>query len=94
MHQKTVHHDWINLVKQQVTGGGYSALRITSIQPMDAALNQTVFLTQTQALLGEALGEHTTQQIAEVKSIIDKNRQVAPTRMPLGARLVVNMHNI
>jgi len=35
-------------------------------------LNQTTFLTQAQALLGKAIGEHTTQQNAEVKSIIIK----------------------
>ena len=53
---------------------------------MEAALNQTTFLTQAQALLGKAISEHTTQQNAEVKSFINKNRQVAPKRMPLGAR--------
>ena len=30
----------------------------------------------------------------EVKSIINKTRQVAPKRMPLGARLAVNTHNM
>jgi len=39
---------------------------------MEAALNQTTFLTQAQALLGKEIGEHTTQQNAEVKSIINK----------------------
>ena len=48
------------------------------IQPMGATLNQTTFLTQAQALLGKAIGEHTTQQNADVKSIINKDRQVAP----------------
>jgi len=48
---------------------------------------RTTFLTQPQALLGKAISEHTTQQNAEVKSIINKDRQVAPKRMPLGARL-------
>ena len=52
---------------------------------MEAALNQTTFLTQAQALLGKATSEHTTQQNAEVKSIINKDRQVAPKRMPLGS---------
>jgi len=52
-------------------------------------LNQTAFLTQAQALLGKAMSEHTTQQNAEVKSIINKDRQVAPKRMPLSARLAV-----
>jgi len=59
---------------------------------MEAALNQTTFLIQAQALLGKAIGEHTTQQNAEVKSIINKNRQAAPKWMPLGARLAVNTH--
>jgi len=61
---------------------------------MEAALNQTAFLTQAQALLGKAIGEHTTQQNAEVKNIINKDSQVAPKRMPLGTRLAVNIHNM
>jgi len=60
---------------------------------MEAALNHTTFLTQAQALLGKAIGEHTTQRNAEVKSIFNKDLQVAPKRMPLGARLAVNTHN-
>jgi len=42
----------------------------------------------------KAISEHTTQQNAEVKSIITKDRQVVPKRMPLGARLTVNTHNM
>jgi len=61
---------------------------------MEAALNQATFLTQAQALLGKVISEHTTQQITEVKSIINKDRQVAPKWMPLGARLAVNTHNM
>jgi len=61
---------------------------------MEVALNQTTFLTQAQTLLGKAISEHTTQQNAEVKSIINKDPQVAPKRMPLGARLAVNTHNM
>ena len=85
-------HYWVNIVKQQDTGGGYPTLEDTLIQPMEAALNQTTFLTQAQALLGKAIGEHTTHQNAEVtvKSIINTDRQVAPIRMPLGAHLGVN----
>ena len=47
IHQNMVQHDWVIIVKQQVTGGGYSTLRDTFIQPMQAALNQTraTFLT-------------------------------------------------
>jgi len=60
---------------------------------MEAALNQTTFLTQAQ-LLGKAISEHTTLQNAEVKSIINKDRQVAPKRMPLDAHLAVNTHNM
>jgi len=78
MHQKTVQHYWVNIVKQQVTGGGCPTLRDTLIQPIEAALNQTTFLKRAQALLGKAIGEHTTQQNADVKSIINKDRQVAP----------------
>jgi len=61
---------------------------------MEVALNQTTFLTQTQALLGKAVSEHTTQQNAEVKSIINKKRQVVPKLMPPGVCLVVNTHNM
>jgi len=61
---------------------------------MEAALNQTTFPTQARALLGKAISEHTTQRNAEVKSIINKDRQVAPKRMPLGARCAVNTHNM
>jgi len=86
MHQKTVQHYWVNIVKHQVTEGGCPTLRDTLIQPMEAVLNQTTFVTQAQALLGKAISEHTTQQNAEVKSIINQDRQVAPRRMPLGAR--------
>jgi len=94
MHQKTVQHYWVNIVNQQVTGGGCPTLKDTLIQPMEAALNQSTFLTQAQALLGKAISEHTTQQNADGKSIINKDRQVAPKRMPLGARLAVNTHNM
>jgi len=94
MHQITVQHYWANIVTQQLTGGGCPTLTDTLIQPMEAALNQTTFLTPAQALLGKAMSEHTTQQNAEVKSIINKDRQVAPTRMPLGARLAVNTHHM
>jgi len=61
---------------------------------MESALNPTTFLTQAQALLGKGISEHTTQQNAEVKNIINKDRQLAPKRMPLGARLAVNIHNM
>jgi len=94
MHQKTVQHYWVNIVKQQVTGGGCPTLGDTLIQPMEAALNRTTFLAQAQALLGKTISEHTTQQNAEVKSIINTDRQVAPKRMPLGARLAVNTRNM
>jgi len=61
---------------------------------MEAALNQTTFLTQAQALLGKTISEHTTQRNVEVKSIINKDREVAPERMPLGAHLAVDTHNV
>ena len=54
MHQNTVQHYWVSIVKQQVIGGGGPTLRDTLIQPMEAALNQPTFLTQAQALLGKA----------------------------------------
>jgi len=94
MQQKTVQHYWVNIVKQQVTGWGCPTLKDTLIQPMEAALNQPTFLTQAQALLGKAISAHTTQRNVEVKSIINKDRQMAPKRMPLGARLAVNTHNM
>jgi len=92
MHQKRVQHYWINMVKQQVTGGWHPTLRDTLTQPMEAALNQTTFLTQAQALLGKVIGEHKMQQDAKIKSIVNKDRQVAPKRMPLGGRLAVTMN--
>jgi len=85
MHQKTVQHYLVNIVKQQVTWGESLTLEDTLFQPMEAALIQTTFLTQAQALLGKTIGEHTTQQHAEVKCIVSKDRQVAPKRMPLGS---------
>jgi len=94
MHQKTVQLYWFNIVKQLVMGGGCPTLRDTLIQPMEAALNQTTFLTQAQALFGQMISKHTKQQNAEVKNIIKKDRQVAPKRMPLGARLAVNTNNV
>jgi len=57
-------------------------------------LNQTTFRTQEQALLGKANSEHTTQQNAEFKSILNKDHHVAPKRMPLGARLAMNTHKM
>ena len=57
-------------------------------------MNQHTFLTQAQALLGKAFSEHTTQRKAEVKSIMNKDRQVAPKQMPLGACLAVKTHNM
>ena len=90
MHQKTVQHFWVN----KVTGGGCPTLRDTLTQPMEAALNQPTFLTQAQAMLGKAISEHTTQRNAEVKSIINKDRQMANNRMQLGARLALNTHNM
>jgi len=53
-------------------------------------LNPATFLTQAQALFGKAISMHTTQRNAEVKSII----KVAPKRMPFGACLAVNTHNM
>jgi len=94
MHQKTVQRYWVNIVKQQVTRRGCPTLKDTLIQPMEAALNQPTFLTQAPALLGKAISEHTTQRNAEVKSIINKDRQVAPKRTPLGAHLAVNTHKM
>jgi len=35
---RTVQHYWVNIVKQQVTGGGGPTLKDTSIQPMEVAL--------------------------------------------------------
>ena len=94
MHQTVMQHYWVKVVKQQVTGRGCLTLRDKLIQPIEAALNQTTFLTQAQALLGKAIGEHTTQHNAEFDSIINKNRQVAPKWIPLGVHLAVNTHNM
>ena len=40
------------------------------------------------------ISEHTTQQNAEIKCIINKDSQVALTQMPLGACLAVNTHHM
>jgi len=40
------------------------------------------------------IGEHTTQQNAKDKGIINKKRQMASKRIPLGARLAVKTHNM
>jgi len=64
------------------------------VNSANVALNQTTFLTKTQALLGKVISEHTTHHNAEVKSIIHKDRQVAPKQMSLRARLALNTHNI
>ena len=93
IHQKTVQHYWVNIVKQKVTMGGCPTLRDTLIQKMEAVLNQNKFLTQAQALLSKAIGEHTTQQHTEVNSIIHKDHQVAPYQMPLVAFFTLNTHN-
>ena len=73
MHQKTVLHYWVNIVKQQVTGGGCPTLKDTLIQPMEAALNQPTFLKQAQALLGRAISiqRNETQrlQVSSTKTI-------------------------
>ena len=42
----------------------------------------------------QAIGKHTTQQNAGVKSIINKDRHMAPKRMPFGAHLAMNTHNM
>jgi len=93
IHKKTVQHSgyWVSVVKPKVTKGGSPTLRLgdTLIQLMEAALNQAPFLTQAQALLGKAIGEN-----AKVKSIINKDYQVAPKQIQLGVRLAVNTHNM
>jgi len=63
---------------------------------MEAALNQITCLKQAQTLLGKVIREHTIQQNEEVKSIINKDHEVAPKRMPLDTRLAVNLntHNM
>ena len=93
IHKKTVQHSgyWVSVVKPKDTKGGSPTLRLgdTLIQLMEAALNQAPFLTQAQALLGKAIGEN-----AKVKSIINKDYQVAPKQIQLGVRLAVNTHNM
>ena len=48
MHQNTVQHYWVSIVKQQVMGGGCPTLGDTLIQPMEAALNQPKVVTELQ----------------------------------------------
>ena len=87
-------HCWVNIVLSQITGKEFHILRDPVIQPIESALNWTTFLTQTQALLAKVIGEHMTQENTEVKSIINKDHQVAPKWMPLGAPLAVSTNNI
>jgi len=88
MHQKMVQHYWVNIVKQKVTGGGGS-----HTQRHVNSANGGGF--ETNHVFDTGIGTvHITQQNAEVKSIISKDRRVAPKRMPLGARLAVNTHNM
>jgi len=91
-----VQRNWVNIIKQQVTGRGRATLRDTLIQPMEVAINQITFLTvaSVQALLGNLIGGHTTHQNVEVKSIMNKDHQVASEQMLLGALLIIDAHNI
>jgi len=76
-HQQTVQQCWSVTVKHsQATdhGVGGPTLKDALTQPMEAALNQTMFLT----LFSKAIGKHTTRQNAVVQSIIGKARQMAP----------------
>jgi len=50
MHQKTVQHYWVNIVKQQVTGGGCPTLRDTLILIVGALVIWAIY-TQGQLLL-------------------------------------------
>ena len=79
----------------QATGhGGRVSHTQRHVNSANVALNQTTFLTKTQALLGKAISEHTTQRNAELKSVINKDHQMVPKRMPLGTRLAVNTHKM
>jgi len=49
---------------------------------------------RAQAKWGKKKRKEKRKQNAEVMSIINKDRQVAPKRMQLGARLAVNTHNV
>jgi len=81
-------------VSKKIMLAGLNRTKDKLIQPMEAALNQPTFLTQAKALIGKAISKHATQRNAEVKSIINKDRQVAPKWMPLGLCLAVNTHNM
>jgi len=92
IHQKTVQHYWVNIVKQQVTGGGGA-----NTQKYVNSANGGGFESNHVSDTGTGTvrqSDYTTQQNAKVKSIINKDRQVAPKRMSLGARLAVNTHII
>ena len=58
-----------------------------------AIFSHEFFPIQVQALC-KVTGEHTIQQNTEVKNIINKDSRLAPKRMPLGVRLVVNTHDM
>jgi len=93
-HQKTVQLYWVNIDKQQVMRGAGSQTQRHDNSTNGGGFESNNILTQAQALLGKAIGEHPKQHNAEVKSIINKDCQMAPKRMPLGTRLVVNTHNM
>jgi len=85
IHQKTVQHYWV--IKQQVTGGWGPTLKDTLIQPMEAALNQTTFLTQAQALLGKTISVHKTQQ--NVESVKNARWSMSPQEAGDGLESIV-----
>jgi len=95
-HHKTAKHCWVHIVKQQLVGRRdvLHSKTVTLIQPMEADQNPTTFLTDAHALLGKVFGEHTKRRNVEFKSIINQDRQVALTWMPLDRRLAVNTHNM
>ena len=93
MHQKTVQHYWVNIVKQYVTGGGYTTLRDTLTQPMEAALNQPTFLIQAQALLGKALASIQRNETKRLRVSSTKTVKWRLNRCNLGGRFVESVKN-
>ena len=58
---KIVQYYWFNIVMQEVAGCLALRDKIIPSDSMKAFLNQTTFLTQTQALSSKSIGEHNTQ---------------------------------
>jgi len=67
MHQKTVQHYWVNIVKRQVTGGCGPTLRDTFIQPMDQVSPKWMPLGVRLAVNTHNMGGHFVQSVKNAR---------------------------